>query len=382
MPRRRSRSGSGGARRQPVESVEEDSRPKVSLASVAEAAAFCGLVLAPAARRPADQAAVCWWRLDGGPIQVEFDAAKSRFRRVGSSAWTFALSVSQVLVAVFSPPPLGKSSRRRSSDRMEAEKALRRRIESVRAVGGEVQCRWCGESLAADQTTLDHVIPISRSGTSERENLAVACQDCNEDRGDYMPEVTGLAKGAFPWVSLATGAIAPGEGSWSLVLRLASKACLRIGIQIPQADSGAGEILRLASMEAVRAHRRSRRCGWVVQGLRMSMCRLLEAAHAYACGPSGRSESLASAVGGTGSGSPSVGITGVSERREAVDRAAVRRGSGDRGGGRMDPGPNGGRQVPVRSGGSEPGGDAGHDRSGSQCQARVVSRDHPRRNGR
>ena len=46
------------------------------------------------------------------------------------------------------------------------------------------RCYLCGE--IAD--TIDHVIPISRGGTNDIENLRPACYDCNMRKGSKTLE--------------------------------------------------------------------------------------------------------------------------------------------------------------------------------------------------
>lgn len=40
-------------------------------------------------------------------------------------------------------------------------------------------CRYCGEAVTETTATLDHIIPQSRGGVSEPENLTTACLTCN-----------------------------------------------------------------------------------------------------------------------------------------------------------------------------------------------------------
>jgi hypothetical protein len=43
----------------------------------------------------------------------------------------------------------------------------------------EWTCRYCAEAVTPETVTLDHVVPVSRGGTNERENLVTACLMCN-----------------------------------------------------------------------------------------------------------------------------------------------------------------------------------------------------------
>ena len=50
-------------------------------------------------------------------------------------------------------------------------------------------CACCGKKLTTKTMTMDHIIPISRGGTNEAENLIALCEDCNKEKGNilYMP---------------------------------------------------------------------------------------------------------------------------------------------------------------------------------------------------
>lgn len=51
--------------------------------------------------------------------------------------------------------------------------------------GDHKEAKWIesGRVLSAAIATVDHVIPLSKGGTSARENLVAACWQCNNDRG-------------------------------------------------------------------------------------------------------------------------------------------------------------------------------------------------------
>ncbi len=44
------------------------------------------------------------------------------------------------------------------------------------------QCQLCGRVLRDDEIEFDHVIPISKGGSTEEYNLRVTCIDCNRSR--------------------------------------------------------------------------------------------------------------------------------------------------------------------------------------------------------
>ncbi len=50
------------------------------------------------------------------------------------------------------------------------------------------QCQTCGRVLRDDEIEFDHVIPVSKGGSSEEHNVRVACFDCNRSKSDrYVP---------------------------------------------------------------------------------------------------------------------------------------------------------------------------------------------------
>jgi 5-methylcytosine-specific restriction endonuclease McrA len=57
----------------------------------------------------------------------------------------------------------------------------RTRLEVLDEAGGI--CHWCGHPGA---DTADHLLPTSRGGTSDRDNLVAAHRSCNSSRGGAM----------------------------------------------------------------------------------------------------------------------------------------------------------------------------------------------------
>jgi 5-methylcytosine-specific restriction endonuclease McrA len=53
-------------------------------------------------------------------------------------------------------------------------------------------CQFCGRALPAHDLTLDHVIPRSRGGHTDWDNLVACCHTCNNLKGDRLPEEAGV----------------------------------------------------------------------------------------------------------------------------------------------------------------------------------------------
>jgi 5-methylcytosine-specific restriction endonuclease McrA len=54
------------------------------------------------------------------------------------------------------------------------------------------RCQYCGKVFQQRELNLDHIIPISRGGTSCWENVVCACISCNTKKGDRLPAEAGM----------------------------------------------------------------------------------------------------------------------------------------------------------------------------------------------
>ena len=52
-------------------------------------------------------------------------------------------------------------------------------------------CQYCGSE---DATTVDHVLPISKGGTDDPDNLVAACTRCNYSKGNRMGQFFGSSR--------------------------------------------------------------------------------------------------------------------------------------------------------------------------------------------
>lgn len=48
-------------------------------------------------------------------------------------------------------------------------------------------CHYCGKTFKPDELTMDHLIPVSRGGLSEKMNIVPACKECNNKKKYFLP---------------------------------------------------------------------------------------------------------------------------------------------------------------------------------------------------
>lgn len=81
------------------------------------------------------------------------------------------------------------TDRRKKRSRSRLSQATRRRV--YRRDGAA--CQYCGKPIPyQDMAHVDHRRPVSRGGTSEEENLILACPSCNLRKGAKMPWEAGM----------------------------------------------------------------------------------------------------------------------------------------------------------------------------------------------
>jgi len=48
-------------------------------------------------------------------------------------------------------------------------------------------CYYCEKRFSQDLLTMDHKVPISRGGKSQRSNVVVCCEECNYQKKNATP---------------------------------------------------------------------------------------------------------------------------------------------------------------------------------------------------
>ncbi len=59
-------------------------------------------------------------------------------------------------------------------------------------------CQYCGIQPGRENLTIDHVIPRSRGGRTEWENVVAACAPCNRRKGNRTPDEAGMKLASHP----------------------------------------------------------------------------------------------------------------------------------------------------------------------------------------
>jgi 5-methylcytosine-specific restriction enzyme A len=71
--------------------------------------------------------------------------------------------------------------------RREKEKARQiRQSQWWKNLRARNHCHYCGKTVPARKLSMDHRIPISRGGMSERKNLVPSCKSCNNKKKNMM----------------------------------------------------------------------------------------------------------------------------------------------------------------------------------------------------
>lgn len=48
-------------------------------------------------------------------------------------------------------------------------------------------CYYCGREVGRENLTMDHIVPLSRGGTSTKGNIVACCKECNNRKKYLLP---------------------------------------------------------------------------------------------------------------------------------------------------------------------------------------------------
>lgn len=60
------------------------------------------------------------------------------------------------------------------------------------------RCQYCSKRFSPQDLTLDHIIPRSKNGSDDPENLAASCYPCNQRKGNRSPDEARMPLLATP----------------------------------------------------------------------------------------------------------------------------------------------------------------------------------------
>lgn len=70
----------------------------------------------------------------------------------------------------------------------EREKARKLRFTNWwRTLVSKGECYYCGGKFSKDEITMDHIVPLSRGGTSSKNNIVACCKNCNNIKKNKLP---------------------------------------------------------------------------------------------------------------------------------------------------------------------------------------------------
>ena len=79
--------------------------------------------------------------------------------------------------------PLYPKGRKRKKQKGRRRRALRKFL-----MDQDPHCKYCRRKLSNRKDTFDHVIPKSQGGKSDESNIVLACNGCNNAKGDLSAE--------------------------------------------------------------------------------------------------------------------------------------------------------------------------------------------------
>jgi len=62
------------------------------------------------------------------------------------------------------------------------------------------RCMYCGHNHEDTMLTRDHILPMSRGGSDDWENVVAACRRCNQFKSNRRPEEVGMQLVAAPFI--------------------------------------------------------------------------------------------------------------------------------------------------------------------------------------
>jgi 5-methylcytosine-specific restriction protein A len=78
-----------------------------------------------------------------------------------------------------------KDPKHMAREKIKAQKLQRTQWWKKKTAAGI--CHYCRRRFAPDELTMDHIVPLSRGGKSNKGNVVPSCRECNYKKKYYTP---------------------------------------------------------------------------------------------------------------------------------------------------------------------------------------------------
>lgn len=122
------------------------------------------------------------WQVRGGRFIVNFYPSRGTYYVNQTVNGTSGNVIDAMEAAMGNLPRLPKGERKQNT-------SIKRRLWQ----SGHRHCWVCKRHLSYSDATVDHLVPIAKGGSNGPDNLAIACEKCNQDRGSKSAVPRGEA---------------------------------------------------------------------------------------------------------------------------------------------------------------------------------------------
>lgn len=114
----------------------------------------------------------------------------------------------------------------RASDHAVVMRTLTQQDKFQIAYRDDFTCQFCGARPGNDDIEVEHLIPVSKGGSDNDENLVAACRKCNRNKSDLVAFPKSMCEGpdrrAPDWI------VHKSFGEWEIKFHPTSKECLPV----------------------------------------------------------------------------------------------------------------------------------------------------------
>ena len=105
-------------------------------------------------------------------------------------------------------------------------RTLTQKDKFVIACRDDFTCQFCGDKTGNEGIEIDHLIPVSKGGSENEENLVVTCEKCNRNKSDLIAfprrMVEGKCRIDTDWL------VHKSFGEWQIKYHPSNEDCLPV----------------------------------------------------------------------------------------------------------------------------------------------------------